>query len=67
MNNTTLQTLETNEKTREQVINKVKSLLFSYKFFFIQLNDICNLSVVLVIVFVMKKAKAGPFTGITDA
>ena len=45
---------------------KLKSLLLSCKFFFIQLNDICDLATVLALIFVLRALKVGFFGDITD-
>ena len=46
---------------------KVKSLLSSFKFFFIQINDICELTTVLGIIFVLRELKIGFFGEISQS
>jgi hypothetical protein len=44
----------------------VKALLYSCKFFFIQINDLCDLATVLALIFVLRALNVGFFGTLTD-
>ena len=46
--------------------NNLKSMFYSSKFFFIQINDICDLSTVLGLIFILKYSQIAFFAGLTD-
>ena len=58
-------------KKKEDVKNeqyyKVKSLLSSFKFFFIQINDICELTTVLGLIFLLRELQIGFFGELTQS
>ena len=57
---------ENNDISNNEEYYKVKSLVFSFKYFFIQLNDICDLASVLAVIFILKYSKIAFFADLTD-
>ncbi|CDW83334.1 UNKNOWN [Stylonychia lemnae] len=45
---------------------KLKSLIYSFKFFFIQTNDLCDLTTVLGLIFILRKLEIGFFGDLSD-
>ena len=54
------------EQSKNVHYYQFKSLFYSYKFFFIQINDICDITTVLALIFLMRKANIGFFATLSD-
>eukprot|EP00347_Sterkiella_histriomuscorum_P006860 403351157 len=51
---------------KPQEYYNLKSLFYSFKFYFLQLNDLCDLTTVLGLIFVLRKLGYGFFGSLTD-
>mmetsp|Transcript_41284 Transcript_41284/g.39756 ORF Transcript_41284/g.39756 Transcript_41284/m.39756 type:complete len:118 (+) Transcript_41284:730-1083(+) len=65
-NTNSVQVLETGKILKCEEYYKFKSLAHSYKFFFIQINDLCDLISVLGLIYLMKQFNIGFVADLTD-